>query len=72
MFHLCFLIVSKENSKSHTETTLLVNSSDILVICCESAYCILMTLLPRIILVGLPDACSDIGILEFKLEDKRR
>lgn len=72
MFHLCFLIVSKENSKSHTETTLLVNSSDILVICCESAYCILMTFLPRIILVGLPAVCSDIGILEFKLEDKRK
>jgi len=72
MFHLCFLIVSKENSKYHRETTLLVNSSDILVICCESAYCILMTFLPRIILVGLPAVCSDIGILEFKLEDKRK
>lgn len=60
----CFLIVFKKNSKSHTETTL-GKFSDILVICYESAYCILMMFLPRIILVGLPAVCSDIGILEF-------
>lgn len=77
MFHFCFLIVSEENSKSHVESTLLVNSSDILVICYESAYCISITFVLRFILVGLPtrtclcqNVCSDTGILEFKPEDK--
>lgn len=77
MFHFCFLIVSEENSKSHVESTLLVNSSDILVICYESAYCISITFVLRFILVGLPtrtclcqNVCCDTGILEFKPEDK--
>ena len=69
-FHFCFLTVSEENSKSHAERTFLVNSSDILVICYESAYCISITFVLRFILIGLPNVRSDTGILKFKPEDK--
>lgn len=51
------------------ESTFVVNSNDILVICSESAHCWLITFIPRAILVGLPDVCSNTGILEFILKD---
>lgn len=67
---LCFLLVSKENNKSHMESTFLVNSSDILVICSESARRRLITFVPRVMLVCLPDVYSNTGMLEFIIEVK--
>lgn len=52
------------------ESTFLVNSSDILVICSESVRRRLITFVPRVMLVGLPDVYSHTGMLEFIIEDK--
>lgn len=51
------------------ESTFLVSSSGILVICSESAHCRVIAFVFMFILVGLPDFCFDTGILEFILQE---
>lgn len=43
-----------------------------MVICYELVHLRLITFVPRVILVGLSDVCSDTDILELIHEDKRK